>query len=171
MIAGVDEDRRIQVRNVLRERLDGKEIVDTLLALQDLYKPVAIGIEEGQISKAIGPFLYEKMVSSNVFPTIMGLKSMNKDKLARSRSIQARMRAKTIKFDKTADWYQAFEDECSRFPRDKHDDQVDAFSYLGIMLDKLIEAPTVQEQYEEEYGIQLASSGLYEQGRSVTTGY
>jgi predicted phage terminase large subunit-like protein len=170
-IAGVDEDRRIQVRNIIRERLDGKEIVDTLLALQDTYKPIAVGIEEGQISKAIGPFLFERMIAVNTFPTLVQLKSMGKDKLARSRSIQARMRAKSIKFDKTADWYQTFEDECSRFPRDKHDDQVDAFSYLGIMLDTLIEAPTKEENADEEYAEQFRQSGIGESGRSTTTGY
>lgn len=171
LIAGVDEDRRIQIRNVIRERLDGKEIVDTLLALQNTYKPVAMGIEDGQISKAIGPFLFERMLQSNTFPTLVTLKSMGKDKLARARSIQARMRAKTVKFDKAADWYQPFEDECSRFPRDKHDDQVDAFSYLGIMLDKLIEAPTKEEQYEEHYADELQHSGIYDAGRSAYTGY
>lgn len=170
-IAGVDENRRIQVRNILRERMDGRQIVQTLLALQDTYKPVAIGIEESQISKAIGPFLYETMATLNKFANIYPMKHMGQDKLARSRSIQARMRAKTVKFDKEADWYQTFEDECIRFPRDKHDDQVDAFSYLGIMLDKLIEAPTQQEAYEEEYADKLQLSGLYEHGRSLATGY
>lgn len=170
-IAGVDENRRIQVRNVVRERLDGKEIVDTLLSLHDVYKPVAIGIEEGQISKAIGPFLYEAMVQRNNFPSIYPLKHMGKDKLSRSRSIQARMRAKSVKFDKEGDWYQKFEDECIRFPRDKHDDQVDAFSYLGIMLDKLIEAPTIVELQEEEYERELQSSGLFGAGRDSYTGY
>ena len=170
-IAGVDENRRIQVRNVLRERLDGREIVQTLLSLQDVYKPVAIGIEESQISKAIGPFLYEQMAAMNKFANIYPLKHMGQDKLARSRSIQARMRAKTVKFDKDSDWYQRFEDECIRFPRDKHDDQVDAFSYLGIMLDKLVEAPTAEEAYEEAYATELQSSGLYEHGRSLYTGY
>jgi predicted phage terminase large subunit-like protein len=171
LIAGVDENRRIQVRNILRERLDGKEIVETLLSLQDVYKPVAIGVEESQISKAIGPFLYEQMAVLNRFASIYPLKHMGQDKLARSRSMQARMRAKSVKFDKDSDWYQTFEDECIRFPRDKHDDQVDAFSYLGIMLDKLIEAPTAQEVYEEEYATELFSSGIYERERSEHTGY
>jgi predicted phage terminase large subunit-like protein len=171
LIAGVDENRRIQVRNVLRERLDGKEIVDTLLSLNDIYKPVVIGIEEGQISKAIGPFLYERMVQTNQFPTIYPLKHMGQDKLSRSRSIQARMRAKSIKFDKDMDWYQLFEDECIRFPRDKHDDQVDAFSYLGVILDKLIEAATPLEVAEEEYEREYRISGNAERGRSAVTGY
>ena len=170
-IAGVDEDRRIQVRNIIRERLDGKEIVDTLLSLQDVYKPIVIGIEEGQISKAIGPFMYETMIAINTFPSIYHLKHMSLDKTARSRSIQARMRAKSIKFDKRGDWYQTFEDECMRFPRDKHDDQVDAFAYLGIMLDKLIEAPTQEEVAEEQYADEYRESGLFDTGRSATTGY
>ena len=171
LIAGVDEDRRIQVRNVLRERLDGKEIVETLIALNNTYHPFAIGVEEGQISKAIGPFLFETMIARNSFPMMERLKHMGKDKLARSRSIQARMRAKSIKFDKAGDWYQTFEDECMRFPRDKHDDQVDAFSYLGLMLDKLLEAPTQQELKDEEYATEYKQSGLYESGRSLITGY
>lgn len=171
LIAGVDEDRRIQVRNVIRERLDGKEIVDTLLALQNTYKPVAMGVEEGQISKAIGPFLFEAMVATNTFPSLFQLKHMGKDKQARSRSIQARMRAKSIKFDKEADWFQPFQDECMRFPRDKHDDQVDAFSYLGIMLDKLIEAPTKAEIDEEKYADELRESGIRDAGQSTVTGY
>lgn len=171
IIAGIDENRRIQVRNVIRERLDGKEIVDTLLSLQSVYHPVAIGVEESQISKAIGPFLYEAMVAQDRFPLVYGLKHMGQDKLSRSRSIQARMRAKSIKFDKEGDWYQKFEDECIRFPRDKHDDQVDAFSYLGIMLDKLVEAPTQEELISEEYDREYKQSGLFDAGRSAITGY
>jgi predicted phage terminase large subunit-like protein len=171
LVAGVDEDRRIQVRNVIRERLDGREIVETLIALNNTYKPFAIGVEEGQISKAIGPFLFETMIARNSFPLIERLKHMGTDKLARSRSIQARMRAKSMKFDKEGDWYQVFEDECMRFPRDKHDDQVDAFSYLGLMLDKLLEAPTKDEIKEEEYATEYRESGLFESGRNATTGY
>jgi predicted phage terminase large subunit-like protein len=171
LVAGVDEDRRIQVRNVIRERLDGREIVETLIALNNTYKPFAIGVEEGQISKAIGPFLFETMIARNSFPLIERLKHMGTDKLARSRSIQARMRAKSMKFDKEGDWYQIFEDECMRFPRDKHDDQVDAFSYLGLMLDKLLEAPTKDEIKEEEYATEYRESGLFESGRNATTGY
>ena len=159
LIAGIDDERRIHVKNVIRERLDGKEIVDTILSLSNVYKPVAVGIEEGQISKAIGPFLYEAMIERNNFANLYQLKHLSKDKTARSRSVQARMRAKSVKFDKAADWYQTFEDECSRFPRDKHDDQVDAFSYLGIMLDKLVEAPTQEELVEQSYADERRYSG------------
>lgn len=171
VVAGVDENKRIHVKNVIRERLDGRDIIDTLLSLQRLYDPVAVGIEEMQISKALGPFLREEMVKQNVYLNLYPMKHMNKDKIFRSRSIQARMRAGGVKFEKEADWYQAFEDECMRFPRDKHDDQVDAFAYLGLMLDYLIEAPTVEEQEEDEYWEEYNESNSGDEGRNRLTGY
>lgn len=170
LIAGVDESRKIHIIDVIKERLDGKEIVDTILALENAYKFEAIGIEEMQVSKAIGPFLLEEMTSRNIYPTLYKLKHGGKDKITRSRSIQARMRAHSIRFDKTGDWFAGFEDELLKFPRDKHDDQVDAFAYLGLMLDKLLEAPTKEEQEEEEYFDELRESNSGS-GRSRITGY
>lgn len=171
IIAGMDEFRRIHVKNVIRERLDGREIVDTLLNIQRVYDPEIVGIEEMQVSKAIGPFLNEEMVRENTYLSLIKLKHGGKDKIARARSIQARMRAKSVKFDKSADWYQAFEEELTRFPRDTHDDQVDAFAYLGLLLNTLVEAPTQEELDEEEYFMDLEQSGTNLNGRSLVTGY
>lgn len=171
VIAGVDEFKHLQVRNVIRERLDGREIVDTLFALYDTYKPELIGIEEMQVSKAIGPFLREEMVKRAVYPNIIPLKHGGKDKIARARSIQARMRVHTVKFDKSGDWYPIFEDELCKFPRGTKDDQVDAFAYIGLMLDSLIEAPTQQEIEDEFYHDEFEKSGLVEKTRNQYTGY
>lgn len=171
LVAGVDENKRIHVKNVVRERLDGREIVDMILQLNRLYQPQAFGIEEMQISKAIGPFLREEMIKQNNYVTLYPMKHMNKDKISRARSIQARMRANGVKFDKNSEWYHEFEDECLRFPRDAHDDQVDAFSYIGLMLDYLVEAPTEEEMAEDEYIEELEESGSLYDGRNTVTGY
>jgi predicted phage terminase large subunit-like protein len=171
LVAGVDENKVIHIKNVIRERMDGREIVDTLLALQRLYEPVAVGIEDMQVSKSIGPFLREEMIKSNTFLTLYPMKHGGKDKLTRSRSIQARMRAKGIKFAKDEDWYPEFEEELLRFPRAKHDDQVDTFAYLGLMLDKLIEAPTQKEQDDEDYLEEMRKSDMEDTGRNASTGY
>lgn len=171
IVGSVDEDRKLHVRNVIRERMDGREIVDTILMLQRMYQPEAFGIEEMQVSKAIGPFLREEMIKNNNFISLYPLKHGGKDKLTRSRSIQARMRASGCKFDKSQDWYQTFEDECMRFPRDKHDDQVDAFAYLGLMLDVIVEAPTIADLEEEEYQLEVERSGNSDEGRNTYTGY
>ena len=125
-----------------------------------------------QVSKSIGPFLREEMVQSNTYLNLLQLKHGGKDKIARARSIQARMRAHGVIFDKTADWYPAFEEELTRFPRDTHDDQVDAFAYLGMLLDKVIEAPTQEEQDDDEYADECARSGDDgSNGRSAICGY
>lgn len=171
LVAGVDENRLIHVVNVIRERMDGRDLVDLVLALHRTYDPVAIGIEEVHITKAIGPFLREEMVKQNTFPSIIPMKHGGKDKIQRARSIQARIRARGVRFAKEEDWYPLLEEELIKFPRARHDDQVDALAYMGLLLDRLIEAPTDKEVEEEEYEIELAGSGYTEQGRSKVTGY
>ena len=173
VVAGMDENRMLHVINVVRERMDAREIVDTLIMLQKTYDPAAIGIEDMQVTKSIGPFLNEEMMKTGVFMNVLQLKHGGKDKIARARSIQARMRAGGVKFQKDAEWFQTFQDECVQFPRGKHDDQVDAFAYLGMMLLQLIEAPTEAEIIEEEFidereQFEFASG---RSGRSAITGY
>ena len=171
VVAGVDENKIIHVKNIIRERLDGRDIVDMCINLQRLYEPELFGIEEMQVSKAIGPFLREEMIRTGVFLNLAVLKHGGKDKIARARSIQGRLRAHAVKFDKSGEWYPPFEDELCKFPRGRHDDQVDAIAYLGMMLDSLVEAPTQSEIEDEEYNDELRSSGYSDTGRSVITGY
>jgi len=172
LVAAVDDSRGLYVRNVIRERLDAREIVDTILSLQKVYQPEAIGIEHMMVSQSLGPFLRESMIQQNIFPNIIELKHGGKDKVTRARSIQGRMRAKTIKFDKNAEWYTAFEDEVLKFPRGVKDDQVDAFAWLGMLLDMISEAPTEIEEAEEEYQDELRKSNESgATGRSRLTGY
>jgi predicted phage terminase large subunit-like protein len=171
VVGGMDEDGLLHIINVIRDRMDALTIVDTMLMLQKVYDPIAFGIEDTQITKSIGPFLNRAMVERNVFINLIPLKPHKSDKITRARSIQARMRAGAVKFDKSADWYQTLEDEMMRFPRDKHDDQVDSMAYLGLMLDKIIEAPTKEEQDEEDYYEEIRESELDEEGRSEICGY
>jgi hypothetical protein len=83
------------------------------------------------------------------------------------------MRAKTVKFDMKAEWYPIFEDEVLKFPRGVKDDQVDAFAYLGMLLDMIIEAPTEKEQADEEYELEFTKSNdaTAAAGRSSWAGY
>jgi len=171
ILAGVDENKVIHIKDVIRERLDGRQIVDNLLFMNQVYDPEAVGIEDMQVSKSIGPFLREEMIKNNNYLTLVPLKHGGKDKITRSRAIQARMRAHSVKFNKDADWYPVFENECLTFPRGKHDDQVDAFAYLGLMLDKLIEAPTQEEIEEDEYDAELRNGESASAGQSAVTGY
>lgn len=171
IVVGIDENRTIHVKNIIRERLDGREIVDTILTLHTTYLPELFGIEEMQVSKSIGPFLREEMIRRSIFVNLINLKHGGKDKIARAKSIQGRMRAHAIRFDKSMDWYPSFEEELCKFPRGTNDDQVDAFAYIGMMLDSLVESPTQTEIDEEEYEYDRYTSGFADAGRSSYTGY
>lgn len=170
VVGGMDEDGKLYCKHVINQRMDALEIVDTILMIQKIYKPVLFGLEQGTIQKAIGPYLNEEMLKRGEFINTVLLKPSG-DKLTRARSIQARMRSGACRFDKDAEWYQAFEDQLLRFPRDKHDDQVDAWAYLGLMLDRMWEAPTEKEAEEEEYRSYVSESIGVDSGRSTICGY
>ena len=169
LIAGVDEERKIHIVDCIKERLDAREIIDTIFVLNKIYTPEVIGIEKMQVSQAIGPFLREEMIRRGEFPFIKEMSHMNKDKPTRGRSMQGRMRAKTVYFDKEEDWYPALEEELTQFPRSRNDDMADAFAYLGLLLDEVLEAPTNRELQEEEHELLYTEHNSY--GRNRTTGY
>jgi len=171
VIGGMDSNGQLHIVNCIRERLSGDEIVATLLSLQKIYNPMAVGIEDTQISKAIGPYLNRAMMEDGTYLNVVMLKPHRQDKMQRARAIQARMRAGMVKFDKTADWWLTFEDECMSFPRARHDDTVDALAYQGILIDSMSEGLTEKELEEEAYEHEYAESGHNDQGRSEVTGY
>ena len=155
---------------IFKDRLDSMEIIDAIFRLAQRYSVSMVIIEKGQIEKAIGPFLRAEMMKRGKFLNIHTLTSAV-DKVTRARSIQARMRASGVKFDKTASWYPDLEEEMVRFPRARHDDQVDAWAYMGLMLDKMWEAPTEKELEEEEYEAFIRESNVVDSGRSTVCGY
>lgn len=172
-VGGMDSDGILHVVHSVRERLDGKELVELIVNLQRKFNPEAFGVEEGQISKSIGPFLRDLMVRTNQYVNLIPMKHLSKDKMTRARSIQARMRAGAVKFDKEALWYFPLEDECLRFPRDKHDDQVDALAYLGLLVDKMVDALTPEEESKEQWEEEMREFNVLSEhdGRSQITGY
>lgn len=176
VVGGMDEAGFLHIENVIRERMDTRQAVETLFELQTRYDPDLFLIEDGVIKKSIGPFLYAEMVRPNRVPLAIQTKTPSQDKEFRAQSIRTRMRVGGVKFDKGADWYPAFERELLEFPRSKHDDMVDAFAYIGMHLKGLVEAPTVEEQeqekWEEDLSTHLSFGGsVLGGGRNPRTGY
>lgn len=145
---GIDEDNKMYVVDVDRGRWDSKEIIDKMMTKQVRYNPELFTVETGMIQKSLGPFLKEEMLRTGVF---LNLKEMTpvKDKQTRARSLQARLRQGTVFFDTRADWYPDIEQEMVRFPRDKHDDMVDALAWIGLTLNNIVVGQTKQEHQEE----------------------
>ena len=94
-------------------------------------------------------------------------------KTARARSIQGYHRSGFIKYDKDKEWWGAFEAELMMVagsgPRGRHDDQFDAFAYVGMAVDQFYEAQSDSEIEDEAYQEELEDFFSY--GRNATTGY
>jgi predicted phage terminase large subunit-like protein len=171
VIVGIDSNGIMYIMDVIRERMDGRKIVDEIIKLQKRWNLQWFALEQDKTAKSILPFLREEMIKPensivNIIPIIP-----HTDKTARAYSMQGRMRIGAVKFNKAADYYPILESELLTFPRGRHDDQVDALSCIGLALQKLSAANTLEEEIENEISEQeeLVLSG--NDGRSATTGY
>jgi predicted phage terminase large subunit-like protein len=167
-VGGVDSDGIMNIIDIRRGRWDALEIVDEMFAVQKKYDPQSIVTEKGAIEKAIGAILRREQISRQTYMSIVPM-TPTKDKQSRARSFQARFRAGGVKFDKSAEWYNELEEEMVRFPKARHDDQVDALSWLGLIVDQVHDADSPEEEAEYEY--QQAKSQQINDGRSSITGY
>jgi predicted phage terminase large subunit-like protein len=167
-VATLDAAQNLDLIDVKKGRWEPKTLVDQIFAVHEEYEPDTWFVESGTILKALGPYLNEEMARRNCFLTLH-LMIPSKDKVTRAKSIQARIKARRVRFDKSADWYDDVEQEMLQFPRGAHDDVVDTLSQFGLALDQVVTPPTEEEVEEEEYAAEVA--GAYQQGRSKTTGY
>jgi len=169
LVVGVDSNGFMKVVDVRRLRAKADDIMLEFISIENTYSPEFFVVEKGTIWAAVEPGLHTISMSLGVFPTIKAMPA-TADKEARARPIQARMRMGGVQFDKTADWYGDLESEMMRFPRDKHDDQVDALAYVGLALKSVVEAKTQAEVDEDDYQ-QEYSEHYGSVGASRWTGY
>lgn len=171
-IGSTDQNGFLFIRNVIRERLDSSEVVETIIRLKAVYKFNTMLIGKGAYEKAIGPYLREKLLQRGQFLHIEPIPEII-DKRQRAQSIRGRMRAGGVKFDKRKAWFPEFKAEMLQFDRGQHDDQVDTMSLFGLYLDQIQTAPTSKElqdqAYYEENEKWLESEA--NQGRGEITGY
>jgi predicted phage terminase large subunit-like protein len=73
------------------------------------------------------------------------------DKATRAQAFRGRLSQGRVYFPKYASWLSAFETELLTFPAGKHDDQVDAMSLFGRLLDQMF--PPVENSKAVEAGL------------------
>lgn len=172
MVAGMDPEGFLWVVDLRYGRWDSEQIIEELISVQKAYDPQVFTFETEKIDKAIGPFLEKRMRDANVFLNIDKV-TPTKSKTQRGRSIQGMVKSRSVRFDKQASWYPDLEGQLLTIsnsgPRGKHDDYFDAFSYIGLTVDKYYEAHTVQEEEDWEYDD--AFEQYHDMGRCAATGY
>lgn len=131
---GVDANHRIWILDVLRLKVNTLELVETILDKHEQYAPIATGMEQGQISMSIGPFMEVRCRERKIFPYFEPLKPGRNDKEARANNIRGRMQQGMVMFPRNHEGVNELFSECLKFPNGKHDDCVDALAYAGLLL-------------------------------------
>jgi len=112
---------------------DAEGIADEIINVQQKWKPLVFGFEEGQIRKAIWPTVIQKMKQANITINSEFLVPIG-DKMARGRTGQGQMRQGKWLFPFQAEWFDEFQEEMLGFPNATHDDDPDSFSHLARLI-------------------------------------
>jgi len=172
IVGGVNPEGILHIVDVNRFKGGPEVIVEELINTQKHWQPHLFTFETGQIEKGLRPYLTTAQNEHRVYLNI-DTETPTKSKTMRASSIRAKHNSGAIRYDKESSWYEAFFAELMMVadsgPRGRHDDQFDAFAYLGLTLDQHFEAPSDDDMDEEEFDIALDE--YHDQGRSSTTGY
>jgi len=166
-VVGIDDASQLYLMDVVRGRFDPDESVKAIFEIEEKYHPGAFFCEKGTLAHSMGAALKREMNARHVYPMLQPVQTSG-DKRMKARGIQKVMRGGAMYFDRDADWWPAFEDELLRFDRARHDDQVDAVAMVGLKLDELLDAPTVEDRAQDEWEDEHEDE---EQGRNKVTGY
>lgn len=135
IVVGVDEDDNMWVIDMRRGRWDSFEIVEQIMDVHYEHSPYISGIEKGQIQMAIGPYLEQRIQEERAYDMVVqDLPTGRRDKEARARAIQGRIRQGKVYFPSDKPWIDDLMQEMLRFPHGAHDDCVDALAWIGLML-------------------------------------
>lgn len=135
---GIDELDNMYVLDLVRGRWDAHGIVDEILLNHKKHKPHTIAIEKGHLSMAIDPFLRKRIAEEKQYTiNVKDMATGRRDKEARARAIQGRMSQGRVYFPREAEWMEGLMAEMLQFPAGKHDDQVDALAWIGLLLEEL----------------------------------
>lgn len=140
LLAGVDERNDIWVLpDTWWRRATTDVVVEAMLNLMDVRRPLMWWAERGHISKSIGPFLRKRMQEKGIFVAIDEQVPV-KDKQTRAQSIQGYMSMGKVHLPAFAPWYMDAVDQLMKFPNATHDDFVDAIAHLGLGLQRMVGA-------------------------------
>jgi hypothetical protein len=150
VINHVTEDGKWHIKSSGKP-LDSRKLVDLIFNLWDLEKPDAMGVEETTFFQAVEPFLKEEMVKRQKYPVVYALKHHGTNKELRIRGLLPRYEAKQVVH--VEGYCDSLEEEMIRFPKGKHDDELDALAYQAQIAFAPQPIPTYIEQVVEERAI------------------
>jgi predicted phage terminase large subunit-like protein len=125
-----DEHDDIYVLDVNRFRSDdGEEIMASVVNYAIQWNCLMIGAEDGQIWKSLEATFARVCTEKKYYPSYEALQPLT-DKMVRAQPLRGRMQAGKVWFKDKSPWFEVLKTELLRFPGGKHDDQVDALSWV-----------------------------------------
>ena len=140
MVVGVDEHDDIWVLpDLFWARAGTETVVERMIDMMELHKPLVWWGEDDHIFKSIGPFLFKRMQERKVFCSVEKA-SAAKDKRTRAQAIRGRMAMGKVHFPIFAPWWTEALDELLKFDRGAHDDFIDPLAHIGHGLGRIVRA-------------------------------
>lgn len=171
-VGGKDVGNLLHIIDQRIGRWDSYEIIENLFAVHRAHRPDVFFVEKGHIWQTLYPIVKKEMAERDIWINFVE-SSPSKDKATRGRSLQRRMRAHGVRFDKRAEWYPPYEAELLRFTGHSDaaaDDQFDSTALLSIGFDQLAEV--IEEDFWEEEEFEMVRNNPRDMmGRDATTGY
>lgn len=140
LTVGVDDQNRIYLIDCWWQKQGTEVVIEAMLDIMRMHKPLQWWAEKGHITKSIGPFLRKRMAETNTFTSIIEVTPAS-DKATRAQSIAGRFSMGYVYFPKAKWWTEKAINELMGFPNGLHDDFVDALAYIGMGLQYQTGAP------------------------------
>lgn len=144
----------LYIVNIWRQQVESNEWIEEFFELVNHYKPLQWAEESGQILKSLDPYINKAMQDPQRRFVMRQQFTSTTDKTARARSFQAYMAQGKV-YILNREWTDTLVKELLSFPSGKHDDQVDALSLIGRMLNdmyKRVEKSPKKVEYEYKSG-------------------
>jgi predicted phage terminase large subunit-like protein len=156
LVIGLDEDENIWVMpDAVWGRYPTDQIVERMIDLMDLHRPLHWWAEKGHITRSIGPFLRKRMLERSVHCSVYEMVPVA-DKMSRAQSILGRIAMGKVFWPSFAPWWVEAQKELLQFPHGARDDLVDAVSYIGLGLSS---QQPLRRKTPEKKGIQIGTLG------------
>jgi predicted phage terminase large subunit-like protein len=173
-VGGKAVDNLLFFRDQRVGRWDSLEIIEQLFSVQSRWNPEMFFVESGAIWNSLWPVIRQEMQRRDILMNFQSIPPM-KDKAARGRSLQKRMRAGLCRFDKSAEWYPGFEAELLMFSGESDarlDDQFDSAAILSAGFETLSDIEKDDYLSDEDLEFEaMAMAARKTSGRSLVTGY
>lgn len=148
-IVGIDAAQNLYIADLWRGQSSSDVWIEAFCDLVERWKPIRWVEESGQIVKSLGPFIERRMRERRAWVMREQIASTH-DKQTRARSFQGYAAMGRVFLPETAAWVEPMLTEILSFPVGSNDDQVDALSLIGRMIDRMVGVPVAPPERQNK---------------------